>query len=232
MKTIKLLLFISVLLLAPLTARSQSNISIEAGTIMEIQTGADVCADTRTIAGILTGNGTWCLLPLTPAAPLPFSPANLSTGLNLALNLVWQRSLGSVTYRIQLSTDSLFNTLLVNDSTVIDSVKAVAGLAPLTYYWWRVSAKGIGGTSLYSAVYKFRTLGYPNALSLINPPNNAVNQPVSIQFRWTRATEQSSPFDNSDKSKVLSDKKMPAPFNVNGGNDEIRCTSAITGSIW
>ena len=142
MKTIKLLFVISVLLLAPLTAKSQSNITIEAGAIMEIQAGSNICADTRTIAGILTGNGTWCLLPLTPAAPLQVSPANLSTGLNLAVNLVWQRSLGSVTYRIQLSTDSLFNTLVVNDSTVIDSTKAIAGLAPLTNYWWRVNAKG------------------------------------------------------------------------------------------
>lgn len=227
MKTIKLLLVISALLLTPFGVKGQSNLSTEIGTIMEIQTGADACADTRTIAGILTGNGTWCLLPLTPAAPLPFSPANLSTGLNLALNLIWQRSLGTVTYRIQLSTDSLFNTLVVNDSTVIDSVKAVAGLTPLTYYWWRVSAKGIGGTSLYSVSYKFRTLGYPNALSLINPPNNAVNQPVSIQFRWSRTSEQSSPLMNSDNSKRFSEKKMPSLFNVSGVNntDDIEAIS-------
>lgn len=216
MKKIKLLLIISVLLQAQLTLKSQSNVSLSAGTIMEIQTGADACADTRTIAGVLTGNGTWCLLPLTPAAPLQVSPANLSTGLNLSLNLIWQKSLGTVAYRIQLSTDSLFNTLIINDSTVTDSSKSVSGLTPLTYYWWRVSAKGIGGTSSYSTVRKFRTLGYPNPLTLINPPNNSVNQPVSILFRWSKATEQFSPFVSS---KVITQKNEQPLFKVSGGDN-------------
>ncbi len=212
MKTIKLLLVILVLLLAPFTAKSQSNINIGAGTIMEIQTGADACADTRTISGMLTGNGTWCMLQLTPSPPVLFSPANLSTGQNLSLSLVWLKSQGSVNYRVQLSTDSLFNTLVVNDSTVTDSIKSVSGLTPLTYYWWRVNAKGIGGTSLYSAVRKFRTLGAPTTVTLLNPPNNAVNQPVSIQFRWTRAADQTfSLLSKTKKSEKGSLEKKISP---------------------
>jgi len=158
-----------------------------------------------------TGNGYCYFLPPAPAAPLLVNPANLSVGLNLSLNLIWQRSLGALTYRVQLATDSLFTSPVVNDSTVIDSVKAVSGLIPLTYYWWRINAKGIGGTSEYSAVYKFRTLGYPNPVSLINPPNNAVNQPLSILFWWSRASEQTSPFENSDNSVMLTEKKMLLP---------------------
>jgi hypothetical protein len=209
MKKIILQVLTAFFILTPVI-KSQSNIAIDAGAIMEIQTGADVCSDTRTINGLLTGNGTWCLIPLTPAFPLLVSPANLSVGQNLSLNLVWQKSFGGVSYRVQLSTDSLFNTLIVNDSTLTDSVRAVSGLAPLTYYWWRVSSKGIGGTSSYSAVYKFRTLGYPNAVSLINPPNNAVNQPISIVFRWSRATEQTMPFEGKFKSNRESKVFIPA----------------------
>ncbi|MEO8512970.1 MAG: hypothetical protein ABI543_05395 [Ignavibacteria bacterium] len=202
MITVKLLLFISVLLLAPLTARSQSNISLDAGTIMEIQTGADACADTRTINGTLFGNGTWCLIPLTPAAPLPLSPLNLSVGQNPALNLVWQKTAGALFYHVQLSTDSLFGSFIVNDSTLTDSIRAVSGLAPLTYYWWRVSAKGLGGKSLFSSSFKFRTLGFPVSVLLVTPANNATNQPVSILFTWRIATEQTSPFTSPDNVKL------------------------------
>ena len=123
-----------------------------------------------------------------------FSPANNIVGQLLSLNLVWQKSLGAVTYRIQLSTDSLFGTLIINDSTITDSTRAVTGLLPLTYYWWRANAKGVGGTSTFTAAYKFRTLGYPNQISLISPINNSVNLPTSIIFVWSKTTEQTQPF--------------------------------------
>jgi hypothetical protein len=183
-----------VFILMPVVIKSQSSISLDAGTIMEIQTGADACSDTRTLNGLLTGNGSWCLFPLTPVSPLPVSPANFSVGQNPSLNLVWQKTLGAVFYHVQLSTDSLFGSLIVNDSTLTDSIRAVSGLNPLTNYWWRVSAKGIGGKSAFSSVFKFKTLGYPVPVTLINPPNNAANQPISILFRWSRALEQTAPF--------------------------------------
>ena len=208
MKKLILQIIVLVLLLTPAALRSQSNIQIQSGASSEVQAGADVCADTRTIQGILTGAGTWCLIPLTPGAPQLSSPSYNATGQLLTLNLIWQKSFGAVTYRVQLSTDSLFSTTIVNDSTVTDSIRTVSGLSPLTYYWWRVNAKGIGGTSVYSAVYKFKTLGYPNLVTLINPANNAVNQPLSIQFRWTKATEQLNPFAGSD-AQELSKKENP-----------------------
>jgi hypothetical protein len=181
-------------LLTPAALKSQSNITIDAGAAINVQTGADICADTRTINGLLTGAGTWCLIPLTPTPPLPVSPSNNAVGQNISLTFLWQRSLGAVTYRFQLSTDSLFGTLIVNDSTVADSTRTVTGLLPRTYYWWRINAKGLGGTSVFSVSYKFRTLGYPNQISLVSPANNSINMPTSITFVWSRASEQTQPF--------------------------------------
>ncbi len=143
-----------------------------------------------------------------PVAPVLISPPNNSVGQNQSITLVWHKSLNATTYRVQLSLDSLFTTLIVNDSTLTDSVKAISGLNPLTNYWWRVNAKGIGGTSSYSVIYKFKTLGYPNQVALINPPNNAVNQPVSIQFRWSRASEQTDSFASLD-AKDFNKKEAP-----------------------
>src|SRR5207244_884567 len=62
-------------------------------------------------------------IPPVPAAPVLISPANNSTGQQVALNLVWGKPQFYVSFRVQLSTDSLFNTLIVNDSTLTDSIR-------------------------------------------------------------------------------------------------------------
>ncbi len=141
-------------------------------------------------------------IPPAPAPPQLVSPLNNATGQNLSLALVWHKSSWAASYRVQVSADSLFQNLIVNDSTLADSTRVVSGLAPLTYYWWRVNAKNLGGTSSYSSVWKFKTIGLPAQVTLLNPPNNAVNQPTSIVFGWTGATEQTSMFDNA---KILFD---------------------------
>ncbi|MCC7158604.1 MAG: fibronectin type III domain-containing protein [Ignavibacteria bacterium] len=125
-----------------------------------------------------------------PTAPVLFSPLNNQTGLLLSLNLVWLKRPTAQTYRVQLASDSLFTSIIVNDSTLTDSIKSVAGLQPLTNYWWRVNAKNIGGTSSYSTAWKFRTLGSPYQVELLSPPDSAVNQPVNITFRWAIANDQ------------------------------------------
>lgn len=127
-----------------------------------------------------------------PAPPVLFSPANLVTGQPINLNLVWYKSPLSVTYRVQLSTDSLFNTLIVNDSTLTDSIRAVSGLNYLTNYWWRVNGKNAAGTSLYSSIWKFRTSDpvgikpvsneIPNEFKLYTNYPNPFNPTTSIKF--------------------------------------------------
>ena len=123
------------------------------------------------------------------------SPANNAIGQNLSLTLVWNKSSTATNYRVQVATDSLFTSLIVNDSTLIDSTRIISGLNPLTYYWWRVNSKNIGGISSYSAVWRFKTLGSPFSVNLIFPPNNATNQPLTITFLWNRAIEQTTPFE-------------------------------------
>ena len=129
-----------------------------------------------------------------PAPPLLVSPANNAIGQNLSLTLVWNKSSTATNYRVQVATDSLFTSLIVNDSTLIDSTRTISGLNPLTSYWWRVNSKNIGGISSYSAVFKFRTLGTPFNITLVSPTNNAVNQPISLIFVWRKAIEQTEPF--------------------------------------
>jgi hypothetical protein len=146
------------------------------------------------------GSGGWSAvwhfttLNLAPPVPILVSPANNATGQNLSLTLVWNRSAGALSYRVQLALDSMFTNLILNDSTVTDSTRTVSGLNPLTYYWWRVNAKGSGmGVSAFSSAYDFKTIGTPFPVTLLYPPNNSTNQPVSLTFQWNSATEQMAP---------------------------------------
>jgi hypothetical protein len=130
------------------------------------------------------------------------SPLNNAVGQNLSLTLVWNKSLTATNYRVQLATDSLFAGMIVNDSTLTDSTRVVSGLNPLTNYWWRVNAKNVNGNGVYSTIWKFRTIGSPTQVTLLNPPNNATSQPISINFRWTRASDQTSPLGGIGKTSV------------------------------
>lgn len=61
MKAILLvLLMAAVLCLFPFIAQSQSTMEFQAGTTIEVQTGADICADNVIINGTYSGNGTKC----------------------------------------------------------------------------------------------------------------------------------------------------------------------------
>jgi hypothetical protein len=134
-----------------------------------------------------------------PPTPVPVSPANGSTGLNLSLPLVWNKLPSADSYRLQVANDSLFTSLIVNDSNIIDSTRIISGLSPLTYYWWRVNAKNIGGTSGYSTVFKFKTIGSPTQPILNYPPNNAVNQLTNLTCIWGRSVDMLAPWLNVTK---------------------------------
>jgi hypothetical protein len=97
------------------------------------------------------------------------SPPNNATNQPIALNLVWFKSTTATSYRVQLATDSKFNSgIIVNDSTLTDSIRAVSGLNYSTNYWWRVNAKNSAGTSAYSSVWKFTTGPLPPAVLNLN----------------------------------------------------------------
>jgi hypothetical protein len=123
-----------------------------------------------------------------PAAPTLISPANGATNQPTTLTAVWNRSAGATNYRLQVATDLSFTTLVVNDSTLVDTSRVVSGLANGTLHYWRVNARNIGGTSTYSAVRNFTTIvAAPAAPILVSPPNGATGQSTSPTLRWNQS---------------------------------------------
>jgi hypothetical protein len=73
---------------------------------------------------------------------------------------------------------------------LVDTIKAVGGLVYGSRYYWRVNAKGPGGTGPYSTVWSFTTSLPPPVL--LSPGNNTGGQPLTITLKWNRIAKAAS----------------------------------------
>ncbi len=94
---------------------------------------------------------------IPPATPLGVSPANRSAGYSVHPLLSWNLTAGALTYRCQIAADSLFTTIVMEDSTITSTQFQAKGLTDTTRYWWRVRAKNTAGTSAFSGGWSFTT---------------------------------------------------------------------------
>jgi hypothetical protein len=115
-----------------------------------------------------------------PPAPSLAFPPNGAIYQPTSLTLFWFKSQNALNYHLQLSTDSTFNVLLVNDSTIIDTLKKIDSLKNLTKYYWRVRAGNIVGFGPYSEIWEFTTIGVLNMTRNFSAKWNLVGIPLSI----------------------------------------------------
>jgi hypothetical protein len=134
-----------------------------------------------------------------PPAPVLLSPANGSSGNPTALTLRWNKSATATGYRLQLGTDATFATgIIVHDSTLTDTLRAITVLLQGTRYYWRVRARNASGEGSFSSVDTFSTLiGVP---VLASPANGAVNIANTPRLTWYRV-----PFATSYRVRVALD---------------------------
>ncbi|WP_339675719.1 LamG-like jellyroll fold domain-containing protein [Cyclobacterium marinum] len=93
--------------------------------------------------------------PPTPVLALPENNTdNLS---NLNLNLSWTASGSASEYNIQVSQNSQFTALLVDEVGVSAVSYTVDELQPNTTYYWRVAATNQNGSSPWSEIWSFKT---------------------------------------------------------------------------
>lgn len=123
-----------------------------------------------------------------PSSPLLISPPNGVSSQPLAVDMTWSPEPTAAAYHLQASPDSLFGTLVVNDSTITDTNYTTAPLAYQTTYFWRVRAINAGGRSAFSSSYKFATLIAPPAATvLVAPPDDSADQPTILSLRWRQS---------------------------------------------
>jgi hypothetical protein len=86
-----------------------------------------------------------------------FYPANHEVVISDSIRFLWYRCIPVVQrYRLDLSTDSLFTSLIV-DSAITDTGKTLKGLGQ-GIWWWRVRAKSNAGWGAYSAPRAFQRM--------------------------------------------------------------------------
>ena len=97
-------------------------------------------------------------LPI-PSAPLLVSPANGATLVELNPLLDWDNTLYAESYQVQVSTDSLFASIVYGSIGIPFSEFQIPnnGLNINTTYYWRVNASNVAGTSPWSLIFHFTT---------------------------------------------------------------------------
>jgi uncharacterized lipoprotein YddW (UPF0748 family) len=181
-----------------------------------------------------------------PAVPLLVSPLSGVTNVPESLMVTWRSSPLTSAYQLQVGTDSTFVTgLLWNESSITDTSRLVKGVQGQTVYFWRVRAANGGGTSDWSAVFRFRT-GFPAAPGLVYPANVQLDLPVFLSLRWNASSSPSGISyrvqlaRSADFSVVImdstgiADTALPAPplqsFSIYFWR--VRATNAVGTSTW
>jgi hypothetical protein len=123
-----------------------------------------------------------------PTVPLLISPIDGVVGIPTTPTLIWDRVLSATAFRLQVSADTNFTTMVYDDSTLTDTTRQITpALANDTKYFWRVNAKNAGGTSPYSVERSFTTiLPVPSRPSLVLPLNGAVGVSTTPLLVWNR----------------------------------------------
>jgi titin len=122
----------------------------------------------------------------SPALPVLISPTNGASSQAVTVVMSWNAVTGATSYTLQVSSDSTFaSPSIYYQSGLVYAAQTVTGLSNNTNYYWHVSATNAGGTSDWSATYRFATIQLtPSTPTLTFPANGATNQPSGISFSW------------------------------------------------
>lgn len=100
--------------------------------------------------------------------------------------LIWKSSSPSITnYQLEIS---LGFTIIINDSTLKDTIFKLNNLKYSSNYNWRVRAKNLSGCGEWSEINIFKTLPLPNKVELSLPPDNEQLETNNTQLSWLIST--------------------------------------------
>ncbi len=126
-----------------------------------------------------------------PGIPVLLAPTYGAVINSLTYTIRWQKVVGAARYQVQVAESSTFQNMLVNDSTVTDTVRQVSSLAYASTYYVRLRAKGATSSwSSFSTTVQFATTAAPPVI--INPRKGSKGNPMSFNSRWYRSTGATS----------------------------------------
>lgn len=130
-----------------------------------------------------------------PTTPVLQTPSANATNVNVTSTLSWYPVTGTVTYQLQVATDSLFAGLIFNQSGLTSTSRQIGPLSYYTIYYYRVNATNSNGTSYWSQFFKFTTQlppTAPPAPTLASPANGATGVPTIPVVYWNESSTATS----------------------------------------
>jgi hypothetical protein len=132
------------------------------------------------------------LLVTPPQPPLLALPPDGATAVPESVFVRWHGQSGITSYHLQVGSDPTFAaSLLVNDSTLTDTMKLVKVLDGQTTYSWRVRSANMAGRGAFAVPFTFVT-GIPRTPTLVYPPPFTTDVPIVPTFVWNRAEAATS----------------------------------------
>jgi hypothetical protein len=119
-----------------------------------------------------------------PSIPIPLHPEEGALDQPDTILFRWSRSETAATYDIRISSDPMFEVLLVNTTILIDTTFMFTGMNGQQEYYWRVRSRNAAGESEFSEVFTFTT-GFPEIPELIYPQHGMVGISVTPELRWS-----------------------------------------------
>ncbi len=93
-----------------------------------------------------------------PPPPTLIYPTNNSTGISLTPTFQWSSVTGATEYRIQVSTNNTFTSIVLDQIAPFNQYVTQPGtLSGSTQYFWRVASRNTGGQGAYSGIWSFTT---------------------------------------------------------------------------
>jgi hypothetical protein len=143
--------------------------------------------------GISDYSAKWSFTTMVTIPNIPQLATPLDNAINQSVNisLKWNKTQRATSYQLQLATDSLFANLIINDSTLTDTLRLVSSLSNNVTYYWKVLAKDIAGLSNWSAIRKFTTIvQLPNQTILLSPESGATVTADSVACIWNQCAPE------------------------------------------
>jgi hypothetical protein len=173
-----------------------------------------------TVAELLDFAAPYCtgtsIIPVSSLkTPILLTPSNGDTIQTNLSSVSWETIAGAEFYHIQMSTDSLFTSLVLNDSGCITPVRNIDFVQSSQNYYWRVRAINKTSVSRWSFANSFTTAGSSRFTpTVMYPVNNFHSTTDSIRFSWNYPVQSSSYFhfviakDSLMKNIIYSDSSI------------------------
>jgi hypothetical protein len=126
-------------------------------------------------ASAFSSTFSFSIMMVPPSQPSLGSPSDLATVQPTNLTLSWATLSTATAYRLQVSTDSLFSTPFIDDTSLTVTSRWVSGIINGMTYYWRVAARNAFGSSPYSVKRRFTVV---NAAQVQVYPGDANNDGI------------------------------------------------------